>query len=149
MLEEDGNLKLLIMDNFITIENWPYKWFGFWKEYGPNYAKYPSAFVFVDKERNQRYDKVRLKEYLDKGIVVASTSRVNFPSPFTGKPGDGAISFRTDGTWVWFDDLFDYIDEHDLAVPDQWYEHIKKNNFTVPDIKYEDLDLEKLPLPRL
>lgn len=129
------------------MKNWPHKWFGFWKEYGQAYEKYPSAIDFVDKHRNSSYDKVRLKQYLESGIVVVTTSRINFPSPFTGKQEPGDISYRTDGTWVWFDNLFDYIGHHDLAIPDEWYEHIKKNNFEIPEI--ENLDMATLDLPNL
>ena|SRR2546430_11488246 len=135
------------MEAIKNIKNWSYRWLGFWKEYGPAYDKYPSAFDFVDKEKNLSYDKAKLKQYLENGLVVVSTSRMNFPSPFTGKRSHGSISFRTDGTLVWFDDLFEYIDQHYLAIPDEWHEHIKKNNYKIPDI--DDSQLEKLERPNL
>jgi hypothetical protein len=135
------------METIKNMNNWPHKWFGFWKEYGQAYEKYPSILDFVDKQRNSSYEKARLKQYLENGIVVVTTSRINFPSPFTGKIGEGDISWRTDGTWVWFDDLFEYIDHHDLAIPDEWYEHIKYSNFEIPEV--DELDMDKLDLPNL
>lgn len=116
----------------LNAKNWPYKWFGYWKEYGMGYEMYPSIADFVDLNINAGYNKDRLKEYLNNGIIVASTSRRNFPSPFTGERKPGSISWRTDGEWMWLDNISEFIEQNHLIIPDIWYDEILKKKFTIP-----------------
>ncbi len=41
------------------------------------------------------------------------------------------LTSNTDGNWIWHDDLFDYIKNHNVAIPDRWYEEIKKADFKI------------------
>jgi hypothetical protein len=114
------------------IDRWPHKWFGVWREYGPAYERCPSVHEFVCPAVARPYDHQRLRDYLTRGLVVASTSRSNFPSPFSGERIGGSVSFRTDGTWIWRDDLPDYVQHHDVALPSGFLKHIVENNYVLP-----------------
>jgi hypothetical protein len=115
-----------------AVKSWPHKWFGVWKEYGAAYEACPSVQTFVDAGASAQYDKPRLRQYLTSAPIVASASRINFPCPFTGKRTAGTISFRTDGRWLWLDDLPDYIDKYDLAIPAEFLHDIESNNYLPP-----------------
>lgn len=129
------------------VNNWPFKWFGVWKEYGTNYQSYPSIKTFVNEEINNSYDKDLLCGYLKNGIVLTSTSRKNFPSPFNREVVMGSISFRTDGTWIWLDNIVDFIQSNNLIIPQNWLAFIRQNNFTIPEIP--DKQLKNLEWPSL
>lgn len=64
------------------LENWPYKWFGFWKEYGEDYGSFPSIGTFINNEINRNYPKFLLLDYLKNGHVVASTKQICFSKSF-------------------------------------------------------------------
>lgn len=121
-------------------KNWPYYWFGLWKEFGDNYEKYPSINDFVDKKVNKEYQTNKLINYLNNGIIVASTSRMNFPSPFTGEIKSGSISFRTDGKWLWLDNISEFIENNDLVIPENWYTEISDNRFLMPNVTKDQIE---------
>ena len=128
-----------------VLDLWNHKWFGLWQEYGPAYEDCPRARDYVVPEVASHYDKARLREYLTKAQIVATTSRHSFPCPFTGKRIAGSISFRTDGQWLWLDDLSDYIDQFDIAIPTAWLQQIEANGYVPPPV---DLDaIERLEYP--
>jgi hypothetical protein len=127
----------------LSIDNWPYVWFGLWKEFGEGYENYPSIQNFIEVDINRNYEIERLKDYICNGYVVASTSRNNFPSPFTGEGKTGSISFRTDGKWIWLDDIYEYIVKYHLVIPNIWYKEIKNKDFTLPILSEDQLaDIE-------
>lgn len=127
-------------------KKWPFKWYGLWKEYGVGYENYPSIFNFVDKNINERYDKDKLLEYLSNGSTVTSTSAINFPSPFHNDNNEGTVSFRTDGEWVWLDNIVKYIKYNNLLIPDIWLKKLIDKNYIL-DIK--EIKLDKLDWPTL
>jgi hypothetical protein len=131
-----------------NVSDWPHLWFGVWAEYGPAYEKCPSALAFVSPEVNRRYDKQRLRHYLCSAPEIAATSRSAFPNPFTGQRLPGSISFRTDGKWLWLDDLADYVDYHQVAIPDAWLADIVASNYNPPEIVSDEVmvRLERPPV---
>lgn len=129
------------------LENWPYKWFGFWKEYGEDYNNFPSIISFISNEINNNYPKFQLLDYLKNGHVITSTSRSAFQNPFTSQIESGAISIRTDGKWIWLDNICDFIEHNNLVIPFSFYENIKKNNFIIP--KENSFNLEDLEWPNI
>lgn len=137
--------KLIIMN--YNIENWPFRWFGFWREYGIDYVNLPSINDFIDFDLNQKCDVIRMLLYLRNGRVLASTSMSSFPSPISGEFGRGAGSIRTDGKWLWFDPVCDLIENNGVVIPKMFYLDIIKNNFIIPEISDEDID--KLEWPQI
>ncbi|MCS3533036.1 hypothetical protein [Chryseobacterium sp. JUb7] len=129
------------------LENWPYKWFGFWKEYGEDYNNFPTITSFINNEINSNYQKVALLNYLKNGHIVASTSRSAFQNPFTSIIESGEISIRTDGKWIWLDNICEFIEHNDLVLPSNFYEDIKKNNFIIS--KNDLFNLDHLECPNI
>jgi hypothetical protein len=129
------------------LENWPYKWFGFWKEYGEDYNNFPSIISFINNEINSNYPKFQLLNYLKNGHVVASTSRSAFQNPFTSTIELGEISIRTDGKWIWLDNICEFIEYNDLVLPLNFYEDIKGNNFIIS--QKNSFNLESLEWPNI
>ena len=114
------------------VDDWPHHWFGVWAEFGPAYQKCPSVHSFVKPDINAGYRKASLYKYLTTAPIVASTSRVNFPNAFTGDRVTGSISFRTDGKWLWLDDLAEYIDKYNVTIPARWLNDIEAHNYSPP-----------------
>ncbi len=121
-------------------KNWNHTWFGFWNEYGEGYENCPSVFDFIDKTINETYDKTLLCNYLNNGIVLVSTSLHCFPSPVDGKITYGSVSYRTDGKWVWFDNIVSFIENDNLTIPEVWYQEIEAKKFIFPDVSSDQLD---------
>lgn len=127
--------------------SWSFKWFGLWEEYGKGYEKYPSIKNFVNKERNLRYAKEKILKYLNEGFPFVSTSKASFPSPFTGEVGHGSVSFRTDGEWVWLDNIGEFIERNDLVIPEGLYERMEKNNFITQELSEEQIEnVSQMPM---
>jgi len=127
-------------------DNWPYKWFGIWKEMGPGYNSCPSVYDWIDPEEVASYgdDLPRIKNYLRKATIIVTTSAMAFPNIISGKSKrEDSVSYQTDGTWVWFDDLAEYVELNNVALPRNFYTHMKKHSFIPPDasnVNPDDLD---------
>lgn len=129
-----------------VVDDWDHLWFGVWREYGPPYRACPSIRDWSQRDVASAYDLPRLRGYLTSAQVVASTSKSAFPCPFTGQPRFGSISYRTDGVWLWLDDLPDLIEQHGIAIPSAFLRRIQTNRFTPPP-EVDQLQIEALEWP--
>lgn len=127
--------------------NWDHRWFGRWKETGSRFSLCPSIYDFIEPAINSQYNIAGLCRYLEQAQVVATTSRMNFPCVVTGRIYHGSLSSRTDGVWVWWDDLSHYIKEHALVIPDGMLSHIQANHYSPPLV--EDVNVKRFEWPRL
>ena len=116
-------------DNNISIDLWSSKWFGIWREYGDSYKNYPSVNEFIFPEIVKKYELKKLLNYLRNCQVISATSREHFPDPVTGEIIYGSICYRTDGKWLWLDDLPDYIEKHSVAIPKEFLKNIEDNGY--------------------
>lgn len=133
-----------------NVKNWPYKWFGIWKEYGDNYKNYPSIYNCVEINSYTNIDKEGLFKYLTESFLIASTSSISFPSPFNGEIIGESVSYRTDGEWIWLDNIAHFIKNNNLLIPEIWYETIKNNNFFIDKaLSLSDEYIDKLDWPSL
>ena len=41
---------------------------------------------------------------------------------------------RTDGKWVWPDKMDHYVDEHNIALPEEFLHTMSENNYEVPNV---------------
>ena len=130
-----------------NINKWPHKWFGIWNEYGDDYKKLVSIKEFVYPEVVKGYNLQGVKNYLTNSLLLSSTSRMAFPCPFTGKLYEGSISFRTDGEWLWLDDLPFYIENYNVALPTSFLQKMDKNNYM--PVKLWGGNPEELDWPKL
>lgn len=128
------------------LDEWNHKWFGFWHEYGPDFERCPHVRDFVFPAVVSQYDKARLRDYFSKAHAFLATSRNRFPCPFTGKRVGGSICFRTDGEWLWLDDLPDYIEQFNVAIPSSWLRKIEVNGYVPPPSIERDI-MKKLEWP--
>lgn len=124
---------------------WPHKWFGIWREMGPRYSSCPSIFDWINPEGLKNYgdDLPKIINYLRTATELATTSAAAFPNIFSGIQEFGSVSFRTDGEWVWLDNLAEYMEHNNVNIPRNFYIHIKEQLFIPPDasnIKSEDLE---------
>jgi hypothetical protein len=131
---------------FDYCESWPHKWFGFWYEQGEHYKNCPSVHLFVDHSVNKTYRRKELASYLATAPVVASTSRWNFPNPLSGERSGGSLSTRTDGEWIWLDDLADLVEKNDVCIPSNWLLKIHQRLYT-PPAAVSDAQLLGLDVP--
>jgi len=118
--------------------NWPFRWFGFWGEFGNRQENLPSIKVFIDPIKNESYDKIKLLDYLSNGQGILATSRAAFSNIFENETKTGTVAWRTDGTRFWFDSICDYIQNFSLVIPEKWYKEIESIDFKLP--KYIDID---------
>lgn len=131
-----------------ALDDWNHKWFGVWREYGEAYAACPSIHDFTIPGASLHYDKIGIRQYLTQAPIVASTSKANFPNPFDGRRGVGSISFRTDGEWLWLDDLPEYIDQFGVAIPTNWLNKIEIAQYVPPVAVTQEL-IGKLEWPEM
>lgn len=120
-------------ENLMTTSfvNWPHKWFGCWREFGAQYARCPSIDDFVDE--GWGYARLEpLLGYLSRAPVIATTSRLALP--WAKGPGDGrsSVSYRSDGVWLWLDDLDYYVREQSVRPPDAFVARIEERSFEPP-----------------
>lgn len=118
---------------------WKHRWYGVWREYGPAYLHCPSVQDFVDSEFWRQRDREAVANYLGRAHVISTTSRLSFPCAVSGKRYPGALSYRTDGDWLWLDDLEHYVLEHDVAIPLEMLEALSKNHYVPPSVSDEAL----------
>ncbi|MBL7974063.1 MAG: hypothetical protein JNJ85_04075 [Candidatus Kapabacteria bacterium] len=122
--------------------NWHYKIFGFWQEYGNSYLEYPSLFDFIDEETNAQYSKGNLLTYLKSGYEVYSTTRIKLPIiDNINNESTSSTTLRTDGVFFWLDEICYLIQYHNLVIPEDFYAHILANNFTIPELTSAPFDL--------
>ncbi len=113
--------------DILSIDLWPNRWFGIWREYGDSYKKCPSVNEYIFPEIVKKYELNKLLNYLRNCQAISATSRVHFPDPMTGEIINGSICYRTDGEWLWLDDLPDYIEKHSVAIPNEFLKNIIDN----------------------
>lgn len=83
--------------------------------------------------------------YINTAFIIATTSRLSIPWAIGNDARRTSISYRSDDTWVWLDDIDYYISEYNLRLPDNFVIHIEKNNYIPP--KKINKDIEQLPFP--
>jgi hypothetical protein len=133
------------MQRFMSMfTTWTNLWFGCWSEFGNHYSECPSIDDFIDEDWvYPALDK--LVNYLQNAPVVATTSRLAIPWAKGHGDGRSSVSYRSDGVWLWFDDLDYYVLEHNVRLPNAFVKHIESNNFRPP--VQVDFDPQKLQWP--
>ncbi len=136
----------------MSLHNWPYKWFGFWSEMGERYSHYPSIKDWIKPDISQQYgdELAKILNYLRSAPDLVVTSACSFPHPITGGERTASVlAYQTDNTWLWLDDLPDYIEHNQVVLPISFYKHIQSNNFNLSPfpVTGEPGDYEHLDWP--
>lgn len=58
-------------------------------------------------------------------FIGVSVFGVRVQDAFTGEKMPARGTFLTDGIWKWTDDLWLYVRDYDIALPDEFVEHVK------------------------
>lgn len=121
--------------------DWPHRWFGLWKEEGLDNPRYPSIHDFIEPELEPPPDQDRLIDYLQAAPIVCVMSQMSSPDVITGEEIDfqDSLSVRTDGVWLWYDDLPHYMRRHGVRLPDALVARIREMNYMPPELG--DLEL--------
>ncbi len=122
-----------------TIPEWKHRWFGVWSEYGERYSSCPSIYDFVNPQINSRYPVEQVVSYIKDAHTIAVTSRLNFPDPFDANRDQGSISYKTDGKWLWLDNLADYVQKNGVCIPERWLSDMQAAKFIAPGTVSEQL----------
>ena len=97
------------------------KEFGYWREDGRGYERFPSVQDFVGRGENVPN---AIIETLANAPVVASTSGYSFPCVLCGQVILETVSVRSNGSWKWLDTLPHYIRAHRVGLPTDFYENL-------------------------
>jgi hypothetical protein len=114
-----------------VFEQWTNRWFGCWAEFGERYSACPKLEDFIDLQwQHPQIDKIIT--YLKNAPVVATTSRLAIPWARGDGDGRSVLSYRTDGVWLWLDDLDYYVLAIRVRLPDAFVKHIETVDFKFP-----------------
>ena len=127
------------------ILNWKHRWFGVWRESGRAYEKCPSIKDFIDPKFTEHHDIDKITRYLETAQIVSTTSRANFPCVLTGRRFSGSLSYRTDGEWLWPDDLAYYVREQRVSLPLELVTMMENYKYQPPVVPQEAI--QKLEWP--
>jgi hypothetical protein len=90
----------------------------------------PSIREFVRPDAHP--DRDRIVAYLRGGIGLAGVGRyVEDVLDPTARPAL-TPSPKTDGVWLWREDLAHYVARHHVALPDEFVAHMRANGWAVP-----------------
>lgn len=124
---------------------WDKKWFGVWRESGAAYSRCPSVKEFMSPGDLVEHHGERLVRYLESAHVVASTSRINFPCVLCGVQFGGSLSYRTDGEWLWPDDLGHYVSAHHVALPPAMLARVVAHRYEPPAVSPQEVQRLQWP----
>ena len=110
---------------------WPFRWFGCWREFGPAFGRCPGIDEFVDEGwHHARVDE--LVRYLARAPMVSVTSRLALPWARGEGDDRASVAWRTDGVWLWLDDLDYYVADQSVRPPDAFVARIEARDFAPP-----------------
>ena len=105
---------------------WPHKWYGIW--HGGSGDVLPAVEDYIDTSWSIP-DMKAVQYYLAHApvlfTVLGGTCLVDPSHHFSSRP-------RTDGVWLWFDDLVHYVDAHHVRLPDEMLKHIRSSGCEPP-----------------
>lgn len=108
---------------------------GFFRELSPGWGL-PTDGSIKDAVRSEgELDEDGILAYLSNGTGIWSETSAG-PDVLDPEAPDmvGIGSLRTDGTWIWRDDLHYYVSKYHLSLPSAFLAHIRKNEYTTPPV---------------
>lgn len=131
---------------------WPHKWFGFWASASSNKASTSYSLPLITEFLEEKHRVVHgheVESYLLNAprILTVPTSECVFERDNLDHVG--TLCLRTDGEWLWWDNIVHYMIHHHLRLPDALIEHIGNKDFEPPkslELTVQDM-LERLEWP--
>lgn len=123
--------------------NWPHRWFGFFSETpdGDPEAAWIEDFVDTAWDVTER-DLVI--SYLSESPVVVAGCLPSKKCLLCDLQVPSA-TFKSDGVWLWPQNLLHMVEKHGIRVPREFVEHMRASSFTAPARCEESLEM--LPWP--
>ena len=125
------------------LKKWPHTWFGYFGD-SDTMMYMPQLEEVVDPAWKP-YDFDRLIVYLRRCPILVST----FCDPITECPVcHESILYnpcvhRSDGLWVWPDNLWHFVLGHHVRLPDSMLERIRSRKYVIPrQLDVNPIDLE-------
>lgn len=83
----------------------------------------------------------KILEYLKCGkIFIASPGLVKDVLSSEGKI-IGSANILTDGNWAWPQDLIYYVQNYNVALPEEFVSHMANNTWKIPDVDLTAIEL--------
>lgn len=117
---------------FIKGSNWPFRWFGFWGEPEDRNVPLPYVGDFMVPEAARPPDREELARYLSGGKPIASIPGYYVVDPISFDGYSSMVSIRTDGVWLWRDDLGELLLKYRLTLPKDLLARIRARNHETP-----------------
>ena len=127
----------------VLLNGWSHRWYGFWRT-----AESDSDLPRIEDAVRENIVIDHLDgvvSYLENTPIVLATSGHRTRCLFCDEQ-IGSSVYRSDGVWLWPDDLSHYVRVHEVALPEAFVEHIRNVNYIPPDECR--VRLEDLPWPR-
>ena len=124
---------------------WPFKWFGIFRSSTDPPSLFPRFDEFVDPDWLP-YDKNQIVLYLATAPMVLTTSLPDTECEIC-KSILTVGTFRSDGEWLWPDNLAHFVGHHNIVLPDEMVNKIRAMNYIAP--ANCDKSFESLPWPRM
>jgi hypothetical protein len=110
--------------------NWPYRWFGVFRERDDEPSQYPLLTEFQEPEWRLAESR-KIVNYLNSAPNVLVTCAGQMSCPLCGLVLSRG-SWRSDGVWLWPDDLGHYVEMHQVTLPDRFADWIEERDFVPP-----------------
>ena len=125
--------------------NWPHRWFGFWADPGDEPGEFPQIGPWLRPDIAVGDGVDAAVNYLTTARHLTATSRSTQPCMVCGERGTGSLCVRTDGVWLWWDNLDHYIEAHGLVLPDGLRERIEQFGGVPPAATREQITSLECP----
>lgn len=99
---------------------------------------------FVDLNWEQD-EKQAVLAYLDRSEVVVVALIPSVKCVLCGENAGNPSAYKSDGVWLWPEDLAHNVRRHGIRVPDRMVEHMRRNGFKPP--QNLRIDVPNLPWP--
>lgn len=104
---------------------------GYFRELRHGLDNGPSLSEAVGKGQYLN-EKGKLISYLNAGLVYSASPGIGVDVLSSEGKMSGPIHSRTDGRWMWPSDLSYYVENYDVAVPEEFLASLRQNNWQTP-----------------
>jgi hypothetical protein len=113
---------------------------GMFREFGGIKHPEPQDSIFDHVSPDPLPDVDRVVAYLQAGHVLIDFMDVADDVFDRSRQILGGPTTRTDGDYLWRDDLAYYVERHNVALPDDFLRLIRARHYIVPDLDDPTLD---------
>jgi hypothetical protein len=108
---------------------------GMFREFGPIRSSEPQDSILASVAAEPLPDVDRVVAYLRAGHELIAMMDVQDDVFDGSQQVMNGSSIRTDGDWLWREDLAYYVRRHNVAVPAEFLRLIRGRHYIVPDLE--------------